>query len=64
MLRLREVVTETIDVNGLDAPAEREVKLSLGSDRVWMEEDKPVKVRIAVEPVAPEEAEAEAGETG
>jgi YbbR domain-containing protein len=62
VVRLAEVLTETIDVTGLDAPAERQVKLSLGGDRVWMEEEKPVTVKIAIEPLegsakaAPEKA--------
>ena len=51
VMRLSEVVTETIDVSGLEAPVERQVKLSLGSDHVWMEEDEPVSVRIGIEPV-------------
>jgi YbbR domain-containing protein len=51
VIRLSEVVTETIDVSGLEAPVERQVKLSLGSDHVWMEEDEPVTVRIGIEPV-------------
>ena len=53
VIRLSEVETETIDVNGLEAPLDREVKLSLGSDHVWMEEDEPVRVRIGIEPVEP-----------
>ena len=53
VIRLSEVVTETIDVSGLEAPLERQVKLSLGSDHVWMEEDEPVTVRIGIEPVEP-----------
>jgi YbbR domain-containing protein len=59
VMRLKEVVTETIDVSGLEASLEREVSLSLGSDLVWMEEDKPVTVRIGIEAVEPPE-----GETG
>jgi YbbR domain-containing protein len=55
VIRLAEVVTETIDVSGLEAPLERQVKLSLGSDHVWMEEDKPVTVRIGIEAVEPPE---------
>jgi hypothetical protein len=47
------VVTETIDVSGLDQPAEREVKLSLGAGRVWMEESAPVKVKLQIDPVPP-----------
>ena len=51
VLRLAEVVTETIDVSGLDAPVERAVRLSLRSDHVWMEESQNVTVRIPIEPV-------------
>ena len=50
VLRLREVVTEAIDVSGLEATDEREVRLFLGGDNVWVEEQKPVVVRILVEP--------------
>ncbi len=53
VLRLSEVVTETIDVNGLDRPTEREVKLSLGAGRVWKEESAPVKVKLQIDPVPP-----------
>ena len=53
VLRLSEVVTETIDVSGLDQPTEREVKLSLGAGRVWMEESGPVKVKLQIDPVPP-----------
>jgi hypothetical protein len=49
------VVTETIDVSGLDQPAEREVKLALGTGRVWMEESGPVKVTLQIEPAPPPE---------
>jgi len=51
VLRLSEVMTETIDVNGLSEPLEREVRLSLGMGHVWVEEDKPVKLRIRVDPI-------------
>jgi YbbR domain-containing protein len=51
VLRLSEVMTETIDVNGLSEPLEREVRLSLGVDHIWVEEDKPVKLRIRVDPI-------------
>ena len=53
VLRLSEVVTETIDVSGLDQPTEREVKLSLGAGRVWKEESAPVKVKLQIDPVPP-----------
>jgi len=51
VLRLSEVVTETVDVTGLAESTEREVKLSLGGSHVWMEDQQPVKLRIAVEAV-------------
>jgi len=53
VLRLSEVVTETVDVSGLDQPTEREVKLSLGAGRVWKEESAPVKVKLQIDPVPP-----------
>ncbi len=49
VLRLTEVVTETIDVEGLAASVERQVRLSLGSDQVWREEQGTVEVRIQVD---------------
>lgn len=61
VLRLSEVVTETIDVSGLDKPTEREVKLSLGAGRVWMEESGSVKVKLLVDPVPPPEPPPPAG---
>jgi len=51
VLRLSEVMTETIDVAGLNEPLERELRLSLGVEHVWVEEDKPVKLRIRVDPI-------------
>ena len=65
VLRLQEVVTETVDVSGLTETTEREVRLSLGGGHVWMEESGPVTVRVAIEPVPPpvvEDAEAVDGE--
>ena len=53
VLRLSEVVTETIDINGLDRPTEREAKLSFGAGRVWKEESTPVKVKLQIDPVPP-----------
>ena len=50
VLRLREAVTETVDVRNLSAPLEREVRLSLG-DHVWMEEPRTVRVRVGIEPL-------------
>ena len=64
VLRLSEVVTETIDLTGLDTSTEREVKLSIGIDHVWQEEAQPVTVRILIEvqPVADEAVDGEGGE--
>ena len=50
VLRLSEVVTETIDLSQLKAPEEREVRLSIGADHVWVEDDKAITVTIDIEP--------------
>jgi YbbR domain-containing protein len=57
VLRLSEVVTETVEVDGLEETEEREVRLSLGGGHVWMEEAKPVTVRIEIEAIPVEEPE-------
>jgi YbbR domain-containing protein len=51
VLRLSEVLTETIDVAGLSDSVEREVRLSLGVDHVWVEEEQPFTLRIQVDPI-------------
>lgn len=59
VLRMREVMTETIDVRGLSGPLEREARLVLG-DHVWMDQPRTVTVRIRIEAEAePAEAEEE-----
>jgi len=50
VLRLREVVTEPVDLSGLEADAEREVGLFLGAGNVWMEKHEPVKVVLRIGP--------------
>lgn len=50
VLSLKEVVTEPIDISGLVATEERDVRVFLGSGTVWVENDEPVKVRIRIEP--------------
>ena len=57
VLRLSEVMTETIDVAGLSEPLEREVRLSLDVEHTWVEEEKPVTLRIRVDPIPDPEAE-------
>jgi hypothetical protein len=51
VMRLSEVVTETIEVAGQSQAVEREVRLSLGGGHVWMEQSQPVRVTIPIEPV-------------
>ena len=51
VLRLSEAVTETIDIAGLSAPTEREVRLNLGGRNVWVPEPNVVRVRVQVEPL-------------
>jgi YbbR domain-containing protein len=53
VMRLTEVVTEAVDVTGLEVPLERKVRLAFGSQHVWPEQDGPVTVRIAIEPAPP-----------
>ena len=45
------MLTETVDVAGASEPIEREVRLSLGAGHIWVDEDKPVMLRIQVDPV-------------
>jgi len=49
VMRLDEVVTETINLAGLKDDEEREVSLRLGVGTVWMEEQSPVKVELRIE---------------
>jgi YbbR domain-containing protein len=50
VLKMKEVLTEKIDISGLTGDAEREVRLVLGGGLVWPEVDKPVRVLIRIEP--------------
>lgn len=59
VLRLSEVVTETIDVAGADESLEREVRPLLAGPHVRFEDENPIKVRIEVVPLEPEGSEAE-----
>jgi YbbR domain-containing protein len=49
VMRLSEVVTESIDVAGLAASEKRQVRLVLGGGTVWVEESAPVDVEIRIE---------------
>jgi len=59
VLRLTELATDTIDVSGLDAPAERDARVLLGGTHVWLEDPPTVKVRVqvAAKPPPPPEPE-------
>jgi YbbR domain-containing protein len=59
VLALSEVSTETIEVTGMDAPIEREIRLALAGGHVWLDEDQPVKVRIQIDPIEGPEVEGE-----
>ena len=50
LLSMREALTETLEIRGIQEPVEREVRLSL-VDHVWMEEPRPIKVLVQVEPL-------------
>jgi YbbR domain-containing protein len=50
VLRISEVVTETVDITGATAPVEREVRVSAGPGHVWAEAPESVKVRVPVLP--------------
>jgi YbbR domain-containing protein len=49
VMRLDEVVTETVNLTGLKADEEREVRVNLGGGTLWMEEQKPVKLVLEVD---------------
>jgi YbbR domain-containing protein len=49
VMRLSEVVTESIDISGLAASARREVRLVLSGGTVWAEDSAPVQVEVRIE---------------
>lgn len=57
VLRLREVVTEPVDLTGLNAREEREVSLLLGAGTVRLEKEEPIKVVLHIAPEPHEELE-------
>ena len=48
--RLKEVVTEKIDISGLTADAQKEARLVLGGGSVWPEDGAPIRVLVRIEP--------------
>ncbi len=59
VLRLREVVTEPIDLSGISAKEEREVSLLLGAGTVRMEKQESVRVVLHVVPEPVEDLDVE-----
>lgn len=57
VLRLREVVTEPVDLSGLNTNEEREVSLLLGAGTVRMEKEEAVKVVLHIAPEPHEDLE-------
>jgi len=49
VMRLNEVVTETIDIAGLAASEQKQVRLVLGGGTVWAEDNTPVQVTVRIE---------------
>jgi YbbR domain-containing protein len=59
VLRLNEVVTESIDLVGVDETFEREVRPLLAGPHVRFEDENAITVRVEVLPLEPEDAGAE-----
>ena len=62
--RLDEVVTENISLSGINTDRVIEARLNPGQGTVWVEDDRPVEVRIRVEADAAPESFEEPGLTG
>jgi len=57
VLRLSEVMTETVELTGLAKSLEKQVHLSLGGGHVWLEEDQPVTIRVQIDSIPEPEPE-------
>lgn len=55
ILRIQEVLTETVNVDGLESSITREVGVFADGDNVWVRDPKPVRVKVAIEEAPPEE---------
>jgi YbbR domain-containing protein len=64
VMRLDEVVTENINLSGLNSDQVTEVRVNPGRGTVWMEDDRPVQVRIQIEADATPEALDQPDEVG
>ena len=49
VMRLNEVVTESIDISGVASSEKREVRLVLGGGTVWPERNEPLEVEVRIE---------------
>lgn len=59
VLRLGEILTETIQVDALQASVERTVRPSLVGRHLWLEKDQDIKVRVRIHPASEEPSEGE-----
>jgi YbbR domain-containing protein len=64
VLRLGEVLTETIDVTGATQPIERSAKIVALGTHAWLDPAEDVRVRIEIVPVPPPEPEQPARRRG
>ena len=62
VMNLVEVSTEPVDLSELTETTEREARIYLGPGTIWMEDKKPVTVRIEIEPVPEPETDAILGD--
>jgi YbbR domain-containing protein len=53
LLRLGELLTETIDVSGANQPFERSVKIVALGPHAWLEPGQEVRVRVDIQPAPP-----------
>ncbi|MGI9432019.1 MAG: CdaR family protein [Myxococcota bacterium] len=66
VLRLKEVLTETIDITGTSENIVREVRVALSGRNVWLEETSPLTATVQIGQIVEEEtaeADADAEET-
>ncbi len=61
VLRLSEVLTETVDMTGQTASFEKRVRPLLVGRNLWLENTGEVKVRVSIVPESPPEADEEKG---
>jgi YbbR domain-containing protein len=60
VLRLKEVLTETIDITGTNEAIVREVRVVLTGRNMWLEETSPLTATVQIGPIEDEEETAEA----